>query len=171
MHGKPLSPEEELGAFADAGFLSNFREDEDPRHDVPPPDETPASADGEPIHKPTGQGTAEPEGRANGSDKASATAAAPEILPLDTFDASRWEGVPIEPRRWIAHNRIPVGEPGIMSGDGGTGKTKLALQLRASVNAELPDWVGGLGETHGPLLVFSAEEKLTAMYRRSRSVP
>jgi hypothetical protein len=45
---------------------------------------------------------------------------AAEILPFKTFDASQWEGVPIEPRRWIAHNRIPVGEPGIMSGDGGT---------------------------------------------------
>jgi AAA domain len=67
-----------------------------------------------------------------------------EILPFETFDASQWEGVPIETRRWIAHNRIPVGEPGIMSGDGGTGKTKLALQLGAAIPAGLRDWIGGV---------------------------
>jgi RecA-family ATPase len=94
----------------------------------------------------------------------------PEILPFETFDASQWEGVPIEDRRWIVHNRIPAGEPGIMSGDGGTGKTKLALQLGAAVSAELPDWVGGVVETHGPVLVFSAEEKLKEMHRRVRDV-
>jgi RecA-family ATPase len=94
----------------------------------------------------------------------------PEILPFETFDASQWEGVPIDDRRWIVHNRIPVGEPGIMSGDGGTGKTKLALQLGAAVSAELSDWVGGVVETHGPVLVFSAEEKLKEMHRRMRDV-
>jgi RecA-family ATPase len=94
----------------------------------------------------------------------------PEILPFETFDASQWEGALIEDRRWIVHNRIPVGEPGIMSGDGGTGKTKLALQLGAAVSAELPDWVGGVVETHGPVLVFSAEEKLKEMHRRMRDV-
>jgi RecA-family ATPase len=88
------------------------------------------------------------------------------ILPFETFDASQWEGVTIADRRWVVHNRIPVGEPGIMSGDGGTGKTKLALQLGAAVSAELPDWVGGTVETHGPVLVFSAEEKLEEMHRR-----
>jgi RecA-family ATPase len=92
------------------------------------------------------------------------------IEPFETFDASQWEGVPIEDRRWIVHNRIPVGEPGIMSGDGGTGKTKLALQLGAAVSAELPDWVGGVVETHGPVIVFSAEEKLKEMHRRMRDV-
>src|ERR1700733_12986452 len=97
----------------------------------------------------------------------SATTAPAEIQPFETFDASQWEGVPIEPRRWIAHNRIPVGEPGIMSGDGGTGKTKLALQLGATVAAELPDWIGGIVEAHGSVIVVSAEEKLKEMHRRT----
>lgn len=94
----------------------------------------------------------------------------PEILPLDTFDASQWEGVPIEPRRWIANNRIPVGEPGIMSGDGGTGKTKLALQLAVAIAASLRDWAGGLVEAEGPVIVMSAEEKLKEMHRRTLDV-
>ena len=111
---------------------------------------------------------------ANGGDRKpirnTTTTPAPEILPFETFDASQWEGMPIEDRRWTAHNRIPVGEPGIMSGDGGTGKTKLALQLGAAVAAGLPDWVGSVVETHGPVLVFSAEEKLKEMHRRMFNV-
>jgi len=98
------------------------------------------------------------------------TVAAPEIQPFDTFDASRWDGVPIEPRRWIAHNRIPVGEPGIMSGDGGTGKTKLALQLAVAIPAGLRDWVGGVVDAEGSVIVFSAEEKLKEMHRRTLDV-
>jgi RecA-family ATPase len=90
-----------------------------------------------------------------------------DIQPFETFDASQWEGVPIEPRRWVAHNRIPVGEPGIMSGDGGTGKTKLALQLAAAIAACLQDWVGGVVDAEGAVIVFSAEEKLKEMHRRT----
>jgi RecA-family ATPase len=100
----------------------------------------------------------------------SATTAPAEIQPFETFDASQWEGVPIEPRRWIAHNRIPVGEPGIMSGDGGTGKTKLALQLAIAISAGLRDWVGGVVEAEGPVIVFSAEEKLKEMHRRTLDI-
>jgi RecA-family ATPase len=92
--------------------------------------------------------------------------AAADIIPLETFDASQWEGMPIEPRRWIAYNRIPQGEPGIMSGDGGTGKTKLALQLAVSIAAGLRDWIGGVVDAEGPVIVYSAEEKLKEMHRR-----
>jgi RecA-family ATPase len=127
----------------------------EPRQDEPPPhDRIPDSAEGEHIIEPL-----------NG-----ATTAPAEIQPFETFDASQWEGVPIEPRRWIAENRIPVGEPGIMSGDGGTGKTKLALQLAVTIAAGLQDWIGGIVEADGPVIVFSAEEKLKEMHRRTLDI-
>src|SRR5260370_28169568 len=91
-------------------------------------------------------------------------------VPIKTFDASQWEGGPIEPRRCVVHNRIPVGEPGIMSGDGGTGKTKLALQLAAAIAGCLRDWVGAVVEVEGPVIVFSAEEKLKEMHRRTLDI-
>jgi RecA-family ATPase len=122
---------------------------EPPQDNVPMPDTIPESADCEPDHSPL-----------NARIKT-------EILPFDTFDASRWEGVPIEPRRWIARDRIPVGEPGIMSGDGGTGKTKLALQLAVAISAALRDWIGGVVDAEGSVIVFSAEEKLKEMHRRT----
>jgi RecA-family ATPase len=131
--------------------LARARNDAPTHDDGPIYDRYPESADGEPDHAPL-----------NGATRAPA-----EILPFETFDASQWQDVPIEPRRWIAHNRIPVGEPGIMSGDGGTGKTKLALQLAAAIAAGLRDWIGGVVDAEGPVIVFSAEEKLKEMHRRT----
>jgi RecA-family ATPase len=136
---------------------------EPPENHAPPAISYPESADGEPDLEPMNGATiaATPQSQDNPP---------PQILPFETFDASQWEGVPIEPRRWIAHNRIPVGEPGIMSGDGGTGKTKLALQLAAAIAACLRDWVGGVVDAEGQVIVMSAEEKLKEMHRRTLDV-
>jgi RecA-family ATPase len=130
---------------------------------IPPHTEIPPSADGEPDYEPMNGATAAPANQR-------LVMAPAEILPFETFDASEWEGVPIEQRRWIAHNRIPVGEPGIMSGDGGTGKTKLALQLAAAIAACLRDWIGGVVDAEGQVIVFSAEEKLKEMHRRTSDI-
>jgi RecA-family ATPase len=134
-----------------------------PTDDWQPPTEYPESADSErnsiPLNGATG---ASPNERHQGKPS--------DIHPFETFDASQWEGVLIEPRRWIAHNRIPVSEPGIMSGDGGTGKTKLALQLAVAIPADLGDWVGGVVDAEGQVIVFSAEEKLKEMHRRTLDI-
>ena len=128
-----------------------------PQVEAPPVEAYPESADGLPDHEPANGATVATLANKQGQD----------VQPFETFDASQWEGVPIEPRRWIAHNRIPVGEPGIMSGDGGTGKTKLALQLGAAIAACLRDWVGGVVDVEGSVVVMSAEEKLKEMHRRT----
>jgi RecA-family ATPase len=134
-----------------------------PTDDWQPPTEHPESTDSERISIPLNGATkAPPIERHN--DKSL------DIYPFETFDASQWEGVPIEPRRWIAHNRVPVGEPGIMSGDGGTGKTKLALQLAVAIPAGLRDWVSGVVDAEGQVIVFSAEEKLKEMHRRTLDI-
>jgi RecA-family ATPase len=148
----PPRPDPRIRAIID----SRLQEPAEPieRADWEGPIDIPDSAVGEPDYTPM-----------NG-----ATTAPTEIQPFKTFDASQWEGVPIEPRRWIAENRIPVGEPGIMSGDGGTGKTKLALQLAVSIAAGLQDWIGGIVEADGPVIVFSAEEKLKEMHRRTLDI-
>jgi RecA-family ATPase len=87
-----------------------------------------------------------------------------EVEPFKTFDACDWQGVKIEPQRWTVLHWIPAEEPGITSGDGGTGKTKLMLQLAVGVTADWPDWIGKVIEAHGPAVVFSAEEKLRRMH-------
>jgi hypothetical protein len=87
----------------------------------------------------------------------------PPIEAFEMFDAGDWEGKKIEPELYLVRDRLPLGEPGIISGDGGIGKTIPVCQLAVPVALERPDWpdwVNGVIETYGPVLLFSAEEKL-----------
>jgi RecA-family ATPase len=76
-----------------------------------------------------------------------------------------WRGVPLEPMRWLATNRIPAGDATILSGDGGGGKTTVALQLAVAVEQDLGEWLGTTCEA-GPVIFFSGEEPEHEMRRR-----
>jgi RecA-family ATPase len=76
-----------------------------------------------------------------------------------------WRDVPLDPMRWLATNRIPAGDVTILSGDGGGGKTTVALQLAVSVEQDLGDWLGTVCEA-GPVIFFSGEEPEAEMRRR-----
>jgi RecA-family ATPase len=111
----------------------------------PPYDRYPESADGE----------AEP---------------APVVIrPLQTVCPPAWHGVPLPPMRWLATHRIPAGDVTILSGDGGGGKTTVALQLAVSVEHDLGDWLGTTCEA-GPVIFFSGEEPEGEMRRRLHRV-
>jgi RecA-family ATPase len=80
-----------------------------------------------------------------------------------------WRDVPLPPMRWLATNRIPAGDVTILSGDGGGGKTTVALQLAVSVERGLGDWLGTVAES-GPVIFFSGEEPEAEMRRRLHRV-
>jgi RecA-family ATPase len=88
--------------------------------------------------------------------------------PLALITPPQWRGTPIPPRRWLAANRITADDAIILSGDGGAGKTTIALQLAVAVAGDLPDWLGTTCET-GPVIFFSAEEPEAEMRRRLQS--
>jgi RecA-family ATPase len=135
MHGKPLSPDEVLGAFADAGFLSNVREDGDPRQDVP-----------------FAKGLEDFELSADADlDEPTAPAA------FSTLTPASWKGTEPTKQRWLASARIPIGDLTILAGNGGSGKTEIITQLLISVAADLQDWLGCVVE-NGPALFLSCEE-------------
>jgi RecA-family ATPase len=96
-------------------------------------------------------------------DQAPASAIEPSALKLICPPA--WRDVPLEPMRWLATNRIPAGDVTILSGDGGGGKTTVALQLAVSVERDLGDWLGTTCEA-GPVIFFSGEEPEGEMRRR-----
>ena len=48
------------------------------------------------------------------------------ILPF--VDISAWDGAPIPLRQWAVHDRIPLRQPTLLSGEGAAGKTLLLLQ-------------------------------------------
>jgi RecA-family ATPase len=64
----------------------------------------------------------------------------PEVEPTDRFesaleaiDPAIWEGLPKPIRRWIIKDWIPLLKVTLLYGDGGTGKTLLALMLAVAV--------------------------------------
>jgi RecA-family ATPase len=90
-------------------------------------------------------------------------------MPLALVTPPAWRGVPLPPMRWLATHRIPAGDATILSGDGGGGKTTVALQLAVSVERGLGDWLGTTCEP-GPVIFFSAEEPDHEMRRRLHRV-
>jgi RecA-family ATPase len=80
-----------------------------------------------------------------------------------------WRGVPLAPMRWLATHRIPAADVTILSGDGGGGKTTVALQLAVAVERGLGDWLGTTCDP-GPVIFVSAEEPDHEMRRRLQRV-
>jgi RecA-family ATPase len=87
------------------------------------------------------------------------------VAPLTLVCPAAWRDLPLEPMRWLATNRIPAGDVTILSGDGGGGKTTVALQLAVAVEQDLGDWLGTVCET-GAVIFFSGEEPEAEMRRR-----
>ncbi|GMP11845.1 AAA family ATPase [Bradyrhizobium sp. TM239] len=139
-----------LQVFEDLGFRG-----EAASHDeAPPVDSFEAFGDGEP----TG-----PEVTSVDARRPAYPGVAPASLAL--VSPSAWRGVALLRMRWLATSRIPASDATILSGDGGGGKTTVALQLAVSVACGLGDWLGTTVEA-GPVIFFSAEEPDHEMRRR-----
>lgn len=85
--------------------------------------------------------------------------------PLALVTPKQWKDIELEPMRWLATHRVPADDVTILSGDGGLGKTTLALQLGVSVSRDLGDWLGTTTFS-GPVVFYSAEEPESEMRRR-----
>lgn len=75
---------------------------------------------------------------------------------------------PIPDREWIVPDKIPAGPVSILSGDGGTGKTIIALQL-AVARALARDWLS-FPAVPGRTLYVSAEDDHDELLRRLEKV-
>lgn len=80
------------------------------------------------------------------------------------FSAADLHGKPIPPREWLVHGLIPHKNVTLFSGDGGTGKSLLALQLAvASVTGR--GWMGNAVNA-GRTIYLSAEDDCDELHRR-----
>lgn len=98
-----------------------------------------------------------------------------DLSPLNTRDptrgaamqivtASSLDGLPVPPRHWLAEELIPDRTVTLLGGDGGTGKSLLALQLAVAVVTGT-DWLKSM-PVSGDAVYLSAEDDIEELHRR-----
>lgn len=88
--------------------------------------------------------------------------------PLEVVCAADLAGKPIPPRQEHVEGMIPAGNVTLLYGDGGTGKSLLALQL-AVATAAGSQWIG-LPVARGSTLFLTAEDEVDEVHRRLASI-
>lgn len=84
---------------------------------------------------------------------------------LVTIAASSLLGVELKPQRWTVRDLLPSAQPAMLSGDGGLGKSTLAMHLGLNVATGAGFWLDRV-ISHGPVLYYSCEDELEEMHRR-----
>lgn len=84
--------------------------------------------------------------------------------PLPTIVASDLATRPPPARKWLIEGLIPSATVSLLAGDGGSGKTTVALQIAAAVAAGVPAL--GRHVTPGTALVLSCEDDADELHRR-----
>lgn len=87
---------------------------------------------------------------------------------LATFDPITWQGKPIPPRRWLVPDWIPDGTVTSLYGDGGVGKSLLALQLATAV-ATGGTWLG-MEVPRRRVLALFCEDAQDELLRRQAAI-
>ncbi len=87
---------------------------------------------------------------------------------LTIVNAASFAGSNPPPREWHVPDLIPKYEITMLSGDGGTGKSLLALQL-AVATAAGTEWVGSFPSS-GRVLFVSAEDDIAELHRRLATI-
>ncbi len=80
------------------------------------------------------------------------------------YSAAELKGKPVPPRQWLVRELVPQRTVTLFSGDGGTGKSLLALQLAVAVAAQTA-WIGRTADT-GRVIFLSAEDDDDELHRR-----
>jgi RecA-family ATPase len=93
---------------------------------------------------------------------------ATEPASLRIINPADWQDKEVPPRDWIVPDWIPARTVTLLFGDGGAGKTTLALQL-AAARAIARDWITTL-PTPGRTLVLSAEDDDRELHRRADAI-
>jgi RecA-family ATPase len=81
------------------------------------------------------------------------------------FLASEWAGKSVPPLEWLVCDLVPSGTVTLLGGDGGTGKSLLALQLAYAV-ATGGAWLGR-AVAGGGVMIISAEDDAAELHRRT----
>lgn len=89
--------------------------------------------------------------------------AAPRLAP---FLAASLAGLDVPERFFLVEGLVPCRDVTLLSGDGGSGKSLLTLQLAVAMqNRQNMTWLG-LPVSGGPVLLYTAEEERDELHRR-----
>ena len=88
--------------------------------------------------------------------------------PSRFYSAASLKGRDVKPREWLVHGLIPKKTVTLFSGDGGTGKSLLALQLAVGVAAGR-GWIGKAA-SEGSVIYMSAEDDDDELHRRLEDI-
>ncbi|MFO1136036.1 MAG: AAA family ATPase [Rhodoblastus sp.] len=91
-----------------------------------------------------------------------------QLARLGVHCAADFAGQEILPRAWLAADRLPARDITLLTGDGGTGKSLLSLQLAVAC-AIGGEWLGTMIEP-GVALFLSAEDERSEIHRRLVSI-
>jgi len=140
----------DVGAEGGPGAIR--RKGDDPATDIPVDDAPPAQTNGEAYFS---------EEELRGQKQLPAP-------PLHGIILSKFKGVEIPRRKWIVPNYIPDESVTMLSGDGGIGKSLIAMQL-AVARALSREWIGLMPEP-GRTLMLSCEDDEDELLRRIDSI-
>ncbi|MDI7923386.1 bifunctional DNA primase/polymerase [Ferirhizobium litorale] len=98
------------------------------------------------------------------STKATANEAADEPPSLPVVNPIDWDGLPVPQREWFIEGLVPHRQVTILAGDGGVGKSLLALQFGAA--SALGVETAGYSPTQGRVLYLGAEDEEAEFHRR-----
>lgn len=88
--------------------------------------------------------------------------------PLPVIDPRDWQGKPVPERQWFVEGWIPDRTVTNLSGDGGSGKTLIIMQLIAASSLRT-EWLGREVSV-GPCLYYGAEDEADELHRRLESI-
>lgn len=89
----------------------------------------------------------------------------PQIVEVDAFI-----GVEAPKRAYLDDSKmLPMRQVILLGGDGGTGKSLLALQLALACSSVLPYWLG-MQVKVGPVIYFSAEDDIDEIHKRFEEI-
>jgi RecA-family ATPase len=88
--------------------------------------------------------------------------------PLEWIEMSAWDHEPVPERQWAIRDRVPLNQAGLLSGEGGTGKSIIEL-MKDIAHVTGKDWLGSLPVT-GPAIYLGAEDDEDELHIRLAAI-
>jgi RecA-family ATPase len=86
------------------------------------------------------------------------------------IDIAAWIGRPLQDREWIVQDCILNRNVALLSGDGGVGKTIIALDLAICLQLENQQWLRSDVLVDGPAMVVCCEDDEEEFQRRTKAI-